>query len=221
LRDLLRLHPDLQEMGGVVAGTEVLTEARGPRLRWRPAEGLAVGDAVLGWGRDGPGFYGQTVESVRSRDAPPLLVEVRADDWKVIVAPHQLIQVYIWAADVLEDFRRVDANLDGRPLSLKSGAPFVEPRLIWAPAARLGSYGVWPRILQQDGGRYAPEIERPWPMSYFEVGTPPYAAACPDGKLYLPEVGPGGVFIANGFFLRDARPFSAAPPTAPAAEGQT
>jgi hypothetical protein len=143
-----------------------------------------------------------------------LLIEVRAERWKVVVAPHQLIQAYIWDVSVLRDFLKVDFNLDGAPLSLPTGIPFVEPRLVWVPASMLSSYTMRPRVLEQDGDRYAPGMDMVWPRGLFEVGTPPYAAACPDGKLYLPEVGPAGVFIANGFFLRDARPF-------PPAEGQT
>jgi len=78
---------------------------------------------------------------------------------------------------------------------------------------------VTPRALQQDGGRTSPGPEAlTGPPRYLLQGQADYDAACPDGKLYHPEVGAGGVFIANGFFLRDARPF---PPAAPAAHGQT
>src|SRR5262249_53534339 len=110
LSDLLRLHPDdLHEKGGVVAGASVLTEAGGNlRLRRRPAEALAAGDVVLGWRWDQPGFLEQTVESVRSRPAPPVLVEIRTGHWKVVVAPRQLVQIYIWSKEVLHDFRMLD-----------------------------------------------------------------------------------------------------------------
>jgi len=130
LSDLLRARPALHEMGGVVAGASVLTEACGPRLCGRAVEDLAAGDALVGWDQDGPGLFGQTVEAVRSRDAPPVLMDIRTERWRIVVPPHQLLQMYVCAADVWHDYMKVDFNLDGGRLSLKTDIPFVEPRLI-------------------------------------------------------------------------------------------
>src|SRR5262249_11351316 len=158
-------------MGGVVAGASVLTEACGPRLCGRPVEDLAAGDALVGWGPDEMGYLDNTVEAVRSRDAPPVLLDIRTEHWRIVVAPHQLLQMYVCPADVWHDYLQIDSNLHGAPLSLKTGVPFVEPRLIWAPAYAVSTRGVSPRALQEDGGRTSPGPEAlAGPPRYLQQG---------------------------------------------------